>query len=280
MNRFKISACSANYGHADLFRVVDRLAHHGYDGVEITVMYHAIPGETTAARRREIKTHVRERGLKISALHYVFPAGMRMAGAPEERDRVVHHATAVLALASDLEAPTIVIGAGTQRSIPQGMSRDHALPRVLAVFEQIARAAERVGVIACFEALNRYETNIGRTLAECSTYVDQIGSQNLKVAGDTFHMNIEEASMEEAIANVGSRLAHLHLPDSHRMAPGGGHINFSPILSALKRWGFSGFLSFEIFGIAPEIPYLPTFELCDAEMAEAITRVREIESVL
>src|SRR4051812_6827490 len=79
MRRLKISGCTANFGRADLFRIVDRLTHHGYDGVEITVMYHAPPDETSAGRRREIKDHIRQSGLAISALHFIFPPEMRMA---------------------------------------------------------------------------------------------------------------------------------------------------------------------------------------------------------
>jgi sugar phosphate isomerase/epimerase len=60
MSAFKISACSANYGHADLFAVVDRLAELDYDGVEITVMYHAVPQETSSGRRAEILRRVKD----------------------------------------------------------------------------------------------------------------------------------------------------------------------------------------------------------------------------
>jgi 5-keto-L-gluconate epimerase len=281
MRRFKISGCTANFGRADLFRIVDRLAHHGYDGVEVTVMYHAPPDETSAGRRREIKNHIRQSGLAISALHFIFPPEMRMASDDRgERDRVVRHAEAVLGLASDLEAPTIMIGAPAQRSIPASVARELGLSRVLEVFTKIARKAEQTGTIACFEALNRYETNVGRTLAECASYVEQIGSANLMVGGDTFHMNIDEADMGKAVENVAHRLGHLHVEDSHRMAPGGGHIDFAPIFSALRRADYSRFLSFEMFGIAPDIPYLPIFEACDVEAAKAVERVRALESML
>jgi hypothetical protein len=38
-----------------------------------------------------------------------------------------------------------------------------------------------------------------------------------------------------------------------------------------------GSLSFELFWIAPDIPYLPTYELCDAECVKAIAHVRNLE---
>jgi sugar phosphate isomerase/epimerase len=281
MSRFPISACSANYGKADLFRILDRLCELGYDGVEITVMYHAVPDETSPERRREILGRARDAGLTVSGLHFIFPAGLKMMSPdPEERRRVADHIRSVLELGHDLEAPLVVIGGGGLRTVPAGMSRETGVAHVVDVFTQVARHAEATGVTACFEALNRFETTIGRSFAETCAYIDGIGSPALKLAGDTFHMNIEESSLPGAIEAAGVRLAHLHLPDSNRLAPGTGHIDFRPILGALGRIGYRGFLSFEIFWIAPDIPYLPSWEECDAQSVQAIRHVREVETML
>ncbi len=281
MTGFRISSCSATYGHADLFKVVDRLAALDFDGIEITAMYHCIPKETSTLRRREIRERIKASGLEISGLHYIFEPGTSMVSDDAaERMRVTEHARTILELSHDLECPMVVVGGSKQRSVPVEMSREVGIRRVVDAFAEIARHAEKLGVTACFEAHNRYESNVGNTLAECSKYVDEINSPAMKVAGDTYHMNIEEASMSEAIEQVGARLAHLHFPDSHRLAPGGGHIDFIPIMQSLRRIGFDGYLSFEMFGITPEMMYLPSFEACDAENAKAIRHVRELEKSL
>ena len=80
--QLKISACTANYGHADLFKVMDRLAELGFEGAEINVMYHAVPKETSLGRRNEIRRHAADAGLKISALHFIFEPGMEPGIAP------------------------------------------------------------------------------------------------------------------------------------------------------------------------------------------------------
>lgn len=278
MNRFKISACSANYGRADLLKVIERLGALDYDGIEITVMYHAVPDQTSPARRKEIKARIREAGLKTCALHFIFAPGLQMAvDDAAQRERVVEHVGSVIDLAQDLDAPRIVFGGGGVRAIPQGVAREEGEKRVVEGLAKIARRAEPSGTVICLEALNRYEANLGRTLADCSAIVDRVGSPMLKVAGDTFHMNIEESSMPAAIEATGARLAHLQLPDSHRMAPGGGHIDFVPIFRSLRKIGYDGYLSFEIFWIAPELPHLPTWDACDDETSKAIKHVREIE---
>lgn len=281
MSAFRISSCTANYGHADLFKVLDRLAELGYDGAEITVMYHAVPQETDAARRREIAKRLADAGLEASALHFIFPAGLSMVAAERsERARVGEHLGTVLDLAADLGAGAVVVGGGGMRMVPKDTDRATAVARVVEVFGDIARHAERTGVTACFEALNRYETQIGRTLGECAAYVDQIGSPKLGIAGDIFHMNIEESSLPEAIEQAGRRLAHLHIPDSHRMAPGGGHVDFSAVLRALRKIGYEGYISPEIFWIAPDIPYLESWEACDREVVASIRHIRKLEQSL
>jgi 5-keto-L-gluconate epimerase len=273
----RVSACTANYGRADLFRVVDRLAEHGFDGVEITVMYHAVPADTPAARRQEIRRHIAARGLEISALHFIFEGGMRMASDdPAERARVADHMVSVFQLAADLEAPVVVIGGGGARAVPEGMDREEGVARVLGVYEAALRWAEALGVVAGFEALNRYEANLGFTLDECRGYAERIGGPAIKVVGDTFHMNIEEASLPAAIERAGPGLAHLHLVDSHRLAPGDGHIDFPPIFDALRKIGYGGHVSFEFFSISPRLWYLPTFEACDAEVAKGLRYLRDL----
>ena len=277
MPEFKISICSASYGRADLFTIIDRLASHGFDGVEITVMYHADPAQTSPQRRREIRRRLKSSGVAASALHFIFGPGLKMtADDPQARADVTKHIDSVLELAHDLEAPMVVVGGGGVRAVPTTLDREVGTERVLEVLGNSARRAEALGVSIGLEAINRYETNLGRTLAECKRYVEAIASPAMKVVGDTFHMNIEEASLAGAIAGCGPLLGHLQVEDSHRLAPGGGHIDFPPIVEALRRIDYQGFLSFEFFWIAPELLYLPTFEACDAEAQRGLQAMRAL----
>ena len=52
--------------------------------------------------------------------------------------------------------------------------------------------------------------------------------------------------MTEAIIAAKGRLAHAHLVDSNRQAPGMGHIDFEAIIAALKEIGYTGYLSGEM----------------------------------
>ena len=56
-------------------------------------------------------------------------------------------------------------------------------------------------------------------------FIGRIGGDNLGMLLDTFHMNIEEPSIEESIRRAGDRIFHFHYSDSNRWYPGAGHLD-------------------------------------------------------
>ena len=96
-----------------------------------------------------------------------------------------------------------------------------------------------------FEPLNRYETNLFNRVGDTVQFLQTLG--NVKVLADLFHMNIEEASIAEALRAGGPFIGHVHFADSNRKAIGFGHTEMKPILKALREMADAGFLSAEIF---------------------------------
>ncbi len=96
------------------------------------------------------------------------------------------------------------------------------------------------GVGLLLEPINRYETDVVNTVAEALALVERIGIPSLKVLPDTFHMNIEEASIPESIRSCGPRLGYIHMADSNRWAPGFGHLDFAAVAAVLEEIGYTG----------------------------------------
>ena len=80
-------------------------------------------------------------------------------------------------------------------------------------------------------------------------WLDEIGHSHLGLLLDTFHMNIEEPTYAGSIEQVmaAGQLWHIHLGDSNRLPPGQGHIPFGDIIAALRKSGYDGYLSAELF---------------------------------
>jgi sugar phosphate isomerase/epimerase len=76
--------------------------------------------------------------------------------------------------------------------------------------------------------------------------LEKVGMKNVGLLLDTFHMNIEDASITESIRAAKDCLFHFHVADSNRWYPGAGHVDFRSVLDTLKEIGYSGFVSAEI----------------------------------
>ena len=106
-------------------------------------------------------------------------------------------------------------------------------------------AAKKVEI--CIEPLNRFETDFLNTCDQGLKLVKAVGSKAVKLHLDTFHMNIEEKNQAAAILKAGQHLAHFHACGCDRGTPGGDHIDWKPIVAALKKIGYQGDVVIESF---------------------------------
>src|SRR5438034_3752974 len=113
--------------------------------------------------------------------------------------------------------------------------------------QDLARYAEARGRQICIEPLNRFETDFLNTCDKGLKLIKAVGSKAVKLHLDTFHMNIEEKNQAAAIVKAGKQLAHFHACGSDRGTPGGDHIEWKPIVNALKKIGYNGDVVIESF---------------------------------
>jgi len=112
--------------------------------------------------------------------------------------------------------------------------------------ELSAYAADR-GVVLCIEPLNRFETSFINLASQAIEVIDRVNSPSCKIMLDTFHMNIEEKSLGDAIRLTGSRLAHFHACENDRGAPGSGNVTWQEVAQALKDIHYDGPVVIESF---------------------------------
>lgn len=107
--------------------------------------------------------------------------------------------------------------------------------------------AKRKNVIILIEPINRHETNFINTLQEGIELIEELKFDNLKLLPDTFHMDIEEKSIEESLIKAKSYIEYIHFADNDRLSPGSGHIDFKKVISVLKEIKYTGAIGVEIF---------------------------------
>ena len=109
--------------------------------------------------------------------------------------------------------------------------------------ENLRKAADHAasrGVKLAIEPLNRFETDLINTVEQGVDLVSRIGRSNVGLLLDTFHMNIEEHSVPDAIRRAGSHLFHFHACANDRGIPGKDHLPWVEIKKALSNVGYTG----------------------------------------
>ncbi len=133
---------------------------------------------------------------------------------------------------------------------PAPVSDDEMRKRFDRCVERLAVAADaahKSGLRLAVEPLNRFETDIVSTTKQAIELVDAIDNPALGLLLDSFHMNIEESSIADAIRAAGSRIVHFQANENHRGFPGTGHLPWADIGRALREVDYRGPVSLEPF---------------------------------
>lgn len=118
---------------------------------------------------------------------------------------------------------------------------------VVKNLKTLGKYAEDRGRTICLEPLNRFETDFINTCDQGLKMIKDVDSKALKLHLDTFHMNIEEKNQAKAIKKAGKLLGHFHACGSDRGTPGNDHIDWKPIVAALKSIRYKGDVVIESF---------------------------------
>ncbi len=118
----------------------------------------------------------------------------------------------------------------------------------------VAEHAGSVGVKLGVEALNRFECYLLNTHADSARFVRDVNHPACGMMYDTFHCNIEEKNVTEAVLAGGDHLCHIHISENDRSTPGAGQVRWKENFDAIAKSGYDGWLVIEAFGLAlPEI---------------------------
>jgi sugar phosphate isomerase/epimerase len=229
----------------DFEQNVAKIASYGFDGVEPAVR------DPSLVDHDRLISAASSLGLAIPAIGTGQAWGEEHLSFtdpdPNVRQQAVDRIAAHVPLAKTAGA-LIIIGL-VRGVIQEGVSESQAREWMFSGLKRCVDIAGKEGVRIAFEPLNRYETQLLNAAEESLQLIDRVGADNLGLLLDTFHMNIEEPSIEESIKACGDRIFHFHVADSNRWYPGAGHLDFRRILETLFATGYSGFVSGEFMAV-------------------------------
>jgi D-psicose/D-tagatose/L-ribulose 3-epimerase len=234
-----LSVSEWTLGAASTGEAIDRVAAAGYPAIEIA----AVPELDVHATGERLDAC----GLSVSSMCWI-GLGYPDRDCAHESERVRRKAGDYLRTCLD---QAHALGAGTLVLVPTFRTEQAADGREA----ELGRAADTIGraiaelgnggVVVALEALNRYETHLLRTLADADELRRMIGSPNVRLMADLFHMNIEEDSIAASLRAHAEHVVHVHLADSQRREPGSGHLDFASAFEALAESAYTGPLAME-----------------------------------
>lgn len=227
---------------------IDKMVKLGYDILE----FQAQPLlDMSDEECRAIKKYADERGIKLSYSLGLNPQYDVASRDVEVRKGGVEYLTAIVrkiaVMKGELFSGVTYAGWGLPNHFVDETEKEEMFQRSVDSMIQVMKVAEKEGVTVCCEAVNRYESPLINTAEEAIRYADMVGSSNIGIHLDTYHMNIEENNIGDAIRLVGSRLRHFHTGENNRNVPGRGHIDWDEVFKALGDIGYKNDIVSEPF---------------------------------
>ncbi len=232
--------------HGSIEKSTSLLKELGYDGIELTT------AEARSFDWAPIEKAISAAGLDVPLVctGEVFgESGIGLA-APDAKKR---------ALAIERIKQIVDFAAIWGANVNIGRSRWHycdGTPKqdtekwAVDAFRELADYAQGYNVAIALEPIAFHVLNFINSTQDGLEWIARVGRPNFKMMLDVYHMNIDDrTSIEQSIHQaVGEdAVVHVHLCDTNRKPPGYGHMDFKGVIDALKKSGYKGYLSAEVF---------------------------------
>jgi hydroxypyruvate isomerase len=216
-------------------------ADAGFRGVEYLFPY--------ALEKDDIAERLRKNGLK--QVLFNLPAGNWEAGErgiachPDRTSEFQDGVGKAIDYARALGCSQVNCLAGIA---PPGVDASVAHRTLAENLKFAASKLEDAGITLLAEPVNTYDIPgffLNRS-AQAIALFDEVGSRNLKLQYDIYHMQRMEGELAHTIERLLPRIAHMQLADNPgRNEPGTGEINYPFLLSIIDRLGYDGWIGCE-----------------------------------
>jgi sugar phosphate isomerase/epimerase len=238
----------------------DRIAALGYEGLELLAdVPHAWPAGLLEGPKHAILEAMRRNRLAFSNVNsfmmnaindyrqpYWYPSFIEPD--PHYRRVRIDHTRRALSLCAELGAPHITTEPGGP--IAPGQGRQEAIDLFVEVLGPLAEHAHNEGVLLLIEP------EPGLLLETTDQYLEVAERLNAPSVGlnfDVGHAYCVGEDLPKAVAKLAPHTRHYHLEDiaatrvHHHLVPGMGAIDFAEVIGAIRKTGYDGWLTVELY---------------------------------
>jgi D-psicose/D-tagatose/L-ribulose 3-epimerase len=221
----------------------ERLKKTGFDHLEIPIFDPNIKKLTGVAKTLDTL------GLTRSAVTCLNADTNLISANPKHRAAGVKHLKAVIDCCQAMGVKKLVGPLYAALGVFSGKGpTKQELGWSAAGLREAAEHAKKAGVTLVLEFLNRFEIYLLNSASDAADLVRKINHPNVKMMYDTFHANIEEKSIINALEVCKDVMVHVHISENDRSTPGKGGVNWAESWRGLKAIGYNQLLVIEAFG--------------------------------
>jgi sugar phosphate isomerase/epimerase len=242
-----------------LEEAIETIARIGYRAVEIMAdVPHAYPPQMDTSRRLAIRRRLRQLRLRLSNINAftLFACGDTYHPTWFEddlgkRELRILHTLMCIELAAELGAKTVSLQPGGPL-IGTNLTRRQAAKRFANGLNRVLPAAKKAGITLAIEP------EPGLFIQTAAEYIQFKkahfnGEQHLGMNCDLGHLYCAGDDPAAVLRNMPQEIAHIHLEDiapsrvHQHLVPGKGAMDFPSIFAALKKIGYKGYVTVELY---------------------------------
>ncbi|MBM80956.1 MAG: isomerase [Planctomycetaceae bacterium] len=227
------------------FGLLGQIKGWGYDGVEVPIFDTDLPKyEKLAAKLDEVGLERTAVTISTNEANPISPDPAIRQAAIDNLSKVVDvcHALSVDKLCGPFHSALGEFsGSG-----PTEEEWNHGIESLRVVADH---AKDKNVTLVC-EYLNRFECYFINCAADASRFIRDVDHPNVRMMYDTFHANIEEKNIADAIRVCKDETVHVHISENDRATPGEGNVDWETNFNTLKEVGYDGWMVVEAFGLA------------------------------
>jgi D-psicose/D-tagatose/L-ribulose 3-epimerase len=234
---------SENFSEKDIW-IIPKAKELGFAAIDISISH---PESFPTGK---VLNEVKKTGIEVVTTHTLHKGTNIISADPKVRKKGVEMLKLMVdineALASKIMGGVIYAGWGCLSGKPR--SKDEWNWSVDSMKEVGEYGKKVKGLSICVEPVNRFETHFLNIASDAVQYCKDVGTGNMKVHLDCFHMIREETSFRGAVETCGKQyLGYVHVCENNRGIPGTGLVPWKEFFTAVKEIGYDGPMVIESF---------------------------------
>ena len=234
---------SESFSEKDLW-IIPKAKALGFETIDLAVAH---PEKFPTAKVKKAAT---DAGIRLVTTHTLNKDTNLISPAPRTRAKGVSALKTMVDINYELGSPIFggVIYAGWGCISGKPRTQEEWDWSVTAMREAAQHAKRGGNLILAVEPVNRFETHFLNIAEDAVKYCKDVGTGNVKVHLDCFHMTHEENSFRGAVEACGKEyLGYVHVCESNRGVPGTGLVPWKEFFTACGKVGYFGPMVIESF---------------------------------